>query len=124
MKSTSKNQFKSAVFILTIGISTFGLATIGGAAQAADSQQSLSKKVTYGDLNLDAPEGAKALYARLRRAASDVCRPFEGHDLVQQSSWQACFNGSVSRAVTQVNKSSVTALHTHTINGSTTGRVS
>ncbi len=124
MKSTIKTQSQSAVLILIAGLSSFGLAITSGAAHAANSQQPLSRKVSYGDLNLDSTEGAKVLYARLRGAANDVCRPFEGRELILQRTWQTCFNDAVARAVAQVNKSTVTALHNQATNRPTAPRAS
>ncbi len=123
MKSTSNTHSRSAVLLLIAGLA-FGFATIGGVAQAAEPQQALSIKVAYGDLNLDSVDGAKALYARLRGAAAAVCRPLEDRDLARQQARQTCFNDAVARAVAEVNKTAVTALHHQTINRSTAARAS
>jgi UrcA family protein len=121
MKSTIKTQSKSTALIVAASFFALGCAVIGGRAQAADPQQPLTKTVIYGDLNIDSEQGAKALYARLRSAARDVCFPFDGRDLIQQSLWQSCVDNAVASAVVRVNKTRVTALHNQTVNHSGKG---
>jgi UrcA family protein len=121
MKSAIRTRSQSTPFILAISLVALGYGAIGSRAQAADPQQPLTKTVAYGDLNLDSEQGAKVLYARLRHAAEDVCRPLQGRDLTQAGIWQHCFNDAVDSAVGQVNKISVTALHHQAVNHSTKG---
>jgi UrcA family protein len=89
------------------------LITLGFAAgaSAADDIEQLSKIVRYGDLNLETTAGAKVLYARIRSAAGEVCAPFEGRELTRQVRWHSCYDHAVESAVAQVDKPSLTALH-------------
>jgi UrcA family protein len=121
METAIKNRSQSMTFILAASLVALGCGASGRSAQAADAQQPLTKTVAYGDLNLDSEYGAKVLYARLRRAAEDVCLPLDGRDLAQRSSWQRCFNNAVASAVEKVNKTTVTALHNQTVGRSTKG---
>jgi UrcA family protein len=85
-------------------------------ALAAEPGDLLTKTVAYGDLNLDTPQGAKALYGRLRVAASTVCSPLEGRALSNQASWRTCYNRAIAAAVLQVGNVRVTALYDATAN--------
>ena len=78
----------------------------------AQPAQFLTKTVAYGDLNLESDQGAKVLYARLRRAAQDVCAPLEdSRDLERKVIWQKCVDNALASAVRQVNKPRVDALY-------------
>ena len=67
--------------------------------------------MTYTDLNIDTPEGAKALYARVRAAAAMVCSPYEARDLQRRAIWKNCVDNSVDSAVAKINSSLLTAIH-------------
>jgi UrcA family protein len=93
-------------------------AAMGGTAQAADEPEYDTTTVAYGDLNLDSQQGTKALYARLRNGAEDVCSSFEGRDLFFKRVWQACVDQAVATAVAQVNRAGLTTLHNQKVNRS------
>jgi len=61
---------------------------------------------------------AKALYARLRNGAEDVCSSFEGRDLAFKKLWQSCFDSAVASAVAQINRTGLTTLHNQTVSRS------
>jgi UrcA family protein len=68
--------------------------------------------VNYADLDLSAPAGAKTLYARIRAAAQKVCGPEPGAgDLRAASSFDACYQEAVSKAVNRVGSDQLRALH-------------
>jgi len=118
MTSLMKRQFQSIPSIIATMLVAFaGLAKAGGSA-AAEPPATLSKKVTFSDLNLDTQAGANALYARLRHAAEEVCEPFDGNELSRHSMWQRCVGNSLAAAVAKVNKPKVTALHNQSANHS------
>jgi UrcA family protein len=104
---------RSASIVSAIAATVIALAGVanGGAAQAAEPSQPLTKTVTYGDLNLNSEQGAKVLYARLRHAASDVCYPLGNIELTRRRQWQSCIDNAVASAVQKVNSPLVTALH-------------
>lgn len=70
-----------------------------------------SVTVSYRDLDLSSPEGAKVLYKRIQAAATEVCgRP--GADLLEQSIWRSCYRHAIADAVGKVNNPLLTAVHT------------
>jgi UrcA family protein len=111
MTSLMKRQFQSIPSIIATMLVAFaGLAKAGGTA-AAEPPATLSKRVTFSDLNLDTQAGANALYARLRYAAGEVCEPYEGQDLSRHRVWKTCVDQALAAAVAKINKPRVTALH-------------
>ncbi len=68
--------------------------------------------VSYRDLNVANPEGARVLYNRIRAAAQKVCGPtlaswYPG----VRASWNKCYEETVDRAVKDVNRPMLTGLH-------------
>lgn len=71
-----------------------------------------SLAVSYSDLDLSDPAGARTLYARLKRASAEVC----GHQPspLEPSAWkeyQDCYNLALNIAVERVNSQQLYALH-------------
>jgi UrcA family protein len=112
-----KTQSISAASILAASFLTLGCLAMDGSVQAAEPRYDRAI-VAYGDLNLDSEQGAKALYARLRNGAEDVCSSFEGRDLAFKKLWQSCFDSAVASAVAQINRTGLTTLHTQTVSRS------
>src|SRR5262245_37044850 len=73
--------------------------------------ESLTKVVSYADLNLNAAAGARTLYGRLRLAATQVCAPFSGTTLKDKSRWHACFDPALARSVAEIDAPMLTAIH-------------
>jgi UrcA family protein len=111
--NTIKSRFvpMASIFIVLAG------AAMGGIVQAAEPEYDRTT-VAYGDLNLDSQQGAKALYARLRNGAKDVCYSFEGRDSFFKRVWRTCVDQAMATAVAQVNTPRLTTLHNQTINRS------
>ena len=65
---------------LTFALATSALALMSVTAQAG-APEPLTRTVSYSDLNLDSPAGAKVLYQRLRTAAETVCHPLQGRSV-------------------------------------------
>jgi UrcA family protein len=120
-EATTNSQFMAAS-ILAASFLVMSGAAMGDTAQAAEAPQYERVVVAFGDLNLDSQQGTKALYARLRNGAEDVCSSFEGRDLFFKRLWQTCFNQAVAAAVVQVNRPSLTSLHSQTVNRSKVDR--
>lgn len=114
--TTIKSQFISMASILGAGLALFAAAAMGATAPAAEARQFDRAIVAYGDLNLDSQQGTKALYARLRNSAEDVCSSIDGRNLFLKRLWQTCFDQAVGAAVLQVNRPSLTTLHNDTMN--------
>ena len=68
-----------------------------------------SERVSFSDLNLDHPSGARALLLRIRGAAQRVCGPDEG--IHADGGFKACVRGAVDRAVTELDNPLVSSLH-------------
>jgi UrcA family protein len=107
MKTELKTWYESARFAL---IGTLVLICAAPYAAVAQDPQPLSRTVAYGDLNLDSPEGARVLYARLRSAARTVCEPARSPVLMNDRS-EECYRNALAKAVAQVNKSTLTKLY-------------
>ena len=67
--------------------------------------------MSYRDLDLSTPHGAKVLYRRIRAAAREVCG-YGGANLLEQSLWKDCYHHAIADAVGKVNNPGVTAVHT------------
>ena len=96
----------------------FTVALMSGRVLAAEAPRYETAIVAYGDLNLESKPGAKALYARLRNGAEDVCSSLEGRDLMFRRLWQSCFDQAVAAAVVKVDRPALTSLHDETVNRS------
>jgi len=75
-------------------------------ALTADGVQTM--RVDYADLDVNREAGAKALLARLQRAAGEVCGP---RVAAEAARYRACVKTSVATAVRDVAAPRVTALH-------------
>jgi UrcA family protein len=113
---TIKSQVISMASILAACFTVFAGAAMGGRAQAAEAPRYDTAIVAYGDLNLDSQQGTKALYARLRNSAEDVCSSLDGHNLFLKKLWQSCFDQAVAAAVVRVNRPGLTTLHNQNVN--------
>jgi UrcA family protein len=120
-ETTIKSRFITAS-ILAAGFLVLSSAALGDTVQAVGTPQSDSTIIAFGDLNLDSQQGTKVLYARLRNGAEDVCASFEGRDLFFKRLWQTCFDQAVAAAVVQVNRPSLTTLHSQAVKRSRVDR--
>jgi UrcA family protein len=67
--------------------------------------------VSYADLDLSKPEGARILYARIKRAAHKVCAPLASREVRRNFLWRDCYEGAIANAVATVDRPGLTALH-------------
>jgi len=109
-KFIESNKFAAAAALTLLGC-TAGLP----AALAADDSQAPSIHVAYGDLNVDSALGAKALYARIRNAAKEVCEPLDGGDLTRRTQYDGCVSHAITTSVTAVNNARLTAMHNESV---------
>ena len=70
-----------------------------------------SIRVSYADLNLTQSEEAATLYARLRRAAAQVCDDFARKSLNEMVEARACNDATLDRAVQEVGSQQLTTIH-------------
>jgi UrcA family protein len=105
MNTTIQNTARAASFLLCGAIA---LCTLQVTAQAADALP--SKKVSYADLDISQPAGAKVLYGRIVKAANEVCRStwFSSFGAVQTVN--QCINQAIDNAVKDVGSPALSAL--------------
>lgn len=111
---------------LSGGLCAFGVAalcagTLPAAAHANDKDkgsliEGQSTVVKFADLNLQNPEGVKALYRRIQHAASKVCWDAQDIHVLTDTSRRECVEQAVARAVSDVNNRYLTALYTRKTN--------
>lgn len=92
-----------------IGLVTPALAT--PMTELEKDQTKLKETVSYRDLNIANPEGAKLLYARIEHAADYVC----GYDLQSygtgmDTNFQNCKIRAIAQAVGRIDKPELTAV--------------
>lgn len=72
----------------------------------------LSLRVSYGDLDLSRPAGAKVMLRRIKNAADQVCGGKPNlRNLAQARSYRQCIRESTENAVFALNEPLVTAIH-------------
>jgi len=76
------------------------LATVCTAADPMDSPQTT---VNFADLNASNPEGAAAIYARIERAAREVCHPLEER-YFRSTVHDACVHKAIADAVAKIDR--------------------
>jgi UrcA family protein len=67
--------------------------------------------VHFADLDVTRVEGATTLYHRLQNAAKSVCSEDNTRDLASAIRVKACESNSISAAVTQINRPTLTAYY-------------
>ena len=78
-------------------------------AGAAGLEPPLSVTVKYGDLDVSRPQGATALYGRIRAAAEKVCSPVEAGGVAAKMRFNGCIDKAISDAVTKVHQPELSA---------------
>jgi UrcA family protein len=81
----------------------------GMATAAPNPHEPPSVTVNYADLDLTKPAGAKTLYDRLKRAARNVCHPYDSNQMRKR--WRECYDQAIANAVADVDRPMLTALH-------------
>ena len=100
----------------TILLTSFAMAGVclaaGAQAQTSPPEQTAQQEhVSYFDLDLSGPAGAKTLMTRLHRAANDVCGRWDaGFEPSTQANVSTCVRTAVALAVKQVDRPELTAL--------------
>jgi UrcA family protein len=81
------------------------------AAFAANAADLKSRTVFFHDLNVSSPAGAKVLYSRITTAAKQVCPGTGERGISANAKRQACIAAAVEKAVSDVNRPLLSALH-------------
>jgi UrcA family protein len=102
--------------ITTLAAAALALAALTQPASAGGGFVQSSVTVSYADLNLSSPEGAKALYKRIKQAATTACGPKPAGIVLQrfasaQWEYKSCIRGAVDNAVASLNNPLVSAYH-------------
>jgi UrcA family protein len=82
-----------------------------GAASAANAMATQQLPVSYRDLDLSTPAGARVLYIRIERAAHEVCGFPDQADLHLARASRQCYSVAVEHAVSDVHSPLLTALY-------------
>jgi UrcA family protein len=106
MNTTIQNTVRAASFFLC---GALALSALQAAARAADSDVP-SQRVSYADLDISKPAGAKVLYGRIVSAAHRVCGSggFEG--LSRKRQIDMCTDKAIDNAVKEVDSPALSAL--------------
>jgi UrcA family protein len=78
---------------------------------SAETSESPSVTVRYGDLDLATARGAHMLYRRIAVAAEQVCPTAHTRDLALLARARSCQADAVSRAVREVNSPQLAAVY-------------
>ena len=98
---TTSSPLRRLIAAAILSALASGFTAVSAAADSTDAPQVVVK---YGDLNVSNPQGAAALYGRLRRAAESVCPRFERFDLASKARMDACVHKAITDAVTTVSQ--------------------
>lgn len=86
-------------------------------AALADSGSNLEKqtvRVSYNDLNINSPDGARQLYTRLKRASKSVCGVgsyLELGSINRAVESKHCYRETLDQAVDRINSNQLELLH-------------
>jgi UrcA family protein len=97
---TTSLSFRGALATAILGALICSVASVCTAAETDPPQTT----VKYADLNVSNPQGAAALYARIQRAARQVCLPLDGGDLSSKARMGACEHKAIADAVAKVDQ--------------------
>lgn len=85
-------------------------AACAGVASADPASRTTSERVSYGDLNLSSPAGARILKTRLNAALDRVCgNPFDSASLTIRRLTKACRQSAMDQAMASINAPLLTA---------------
>ncbi|MDP9007937.1 MAG: UrcA family protein [Pseudomonadota bacterium] len=106
MNTSFRNTLSAASFFLC---GALALSALQATARAADAGLP-TQRVSYADLDISKPAGAKVLYNRIVAAANRVCG-FDGSRDMATMRWvQACTGRAIDKAVKDVDSPALSAL--------------
>lgn len=106
------NPTSRTVRLTRAAIAAFAVCTCLVAHAAPAGQAVKAQAVSFADLDLSKPAGAQTLYKRIKAAARVVCGPVDHYSYMTPKAFRECFESAVAAAVAQVDRPSLTALHT------------
>jgi UrcA family protein len=110
MNTTIQNTARAAAFLLCGAIA---VCTLQLTAHAADEGMP-SKRVSYADLDISKPAGAKVLYKRIVRAANEVCQINGFESFAATQLVNRCMDRAIDNAVKEVDSPALSALRPST----------
>lgn len=92
--------------LIAIAIASALTSAFTSVCAAANSSDTFTQTVKYGDLDLSTPQGATALYRRITTAARNVCGALhiDTWNYAARSQATACVHKAIADAVTKVNQ--------------------
>jgi UrcA family protein len=100
-------------------IGTLAASTLAWTAPVSAEEPGPSITVHFGDLNINNPQGAEALYRRIQNAARKVC--WYDNDSALPGYQRTCFKNAVADAVAKVNSAPLNAVHMRKVGGPAQG---
>jgi UrcA family protein len=105
MNTTIQNTARAAAFLC----GAIALCTVHVTALAAGNGLA-SKTVSYADLDISQPAGAKVLYSRIAAAAQEVCALSGYKDLGAMQRVNGCVDHAINNAVKKVGSPALSGL--------------
>ncbi len=102
----TENTIRAATFFLAGAIT---LCALQATARAADAGLP-TRTVSYADLDISKPAGAKVLYHRIKAAANEVCGYGMSGDMGSAGRHYDCVQASIDKAVKDVDSPALSAL--------------
>jgi UrcA family protein len=107
--STAFRSIRPRSLIAAAALSAL-ISSFGAVCNAAESTGVPTTIVKFADLDISTPQGAAALYNRIRVASEGVCSPLDRGDLAASLRWKACVKQAIAGAVTKVNRPVLSAV--------------
>jgi UrcA family protein len=106
MNTTFQNTLRAASFLLC---GALALGALQATARATGDSLP-TRKVSYADLDISKPAGAKVLYGRIVAAATRVCALDGYKDMATMRQVQVCTDHAIDNAVKDVGSPALSAL--------------
>jgi UrcA family protein len=102
----TQTTIRAATFFLAGAITLCALQAV---ARAADDGLP-TRTISYADLDISKPAGAKVLYGRIRSAANQVCDYSAYWEMSLRQTQHDCVEKAIDKAVKQVDSPALSAL--------------
>jgi UrcA family protein len=106
MNSVTQTTLRATTFFLCGAITLCGLQATAGAPDPSLRQQ----RVSFADLDISKPAGAKVLYSRIKAAAYKVCTINGYQDMAAMQRVNRCIDVAINNAVKEVDSPALSAL--------------
>lgn len=106
--TTTSLRFRALLATATLGAFACSLTAVCSANEPSDTPKTT---VVYANATLSNPEEAAALYARIQRAARQVCLPLDGRDPSSKAQMIACEHKAIANAVAKIDQPALFAVY-------------